>query len=154
MTQISRSARAIACAAMCSAAAIGAASAVIAQGATTRPGQYETSSEMSMRGRAMKMPVRADGVCVTGEDLKDWSRTVVKAPSGVTCKLTEYKPAGTTLTFVRVCTNSSGMLTTYTGEVTFTPPDTYRSVTTISGSGTLAGSTITTTAKRVGDCAK
>ena len=154
MKRTFRSAGAVARAAICSAAAIAAASGVIAQSATMRPGRYETTSEMSMRGRAMKMPTRADAVCVTDEDLKDWSRTVVKSPSGVTCKLTEYKPAGPRLTFVRVCKNSSGAETTYTGEVTFSPPETYRSVTTISGPGPLGGSTITTTAKRVGDCAK
>jgi hypothetical protein len=113
-------------------------------------------SEIVMGGRAMKLPPRTDAACVTADDLKDWSRTIVKS-EGSTCTLTEYKPSGSKLTFVRECTGRNGARTTYRGDVTFTPPDTYRSVTTISGTSAtnpLNGSTITTTAKRVGDCAK
>jgi hypothetical protein len=129
----------------------------LAQTAAMRPGQYETTVEISRAGRAMKMPLRATAVCVTAEDLKDWSRNVVKTSEGTTCKLSDYKPSGATLTFVRECTSASGTQTTYKGTVTFTPPDEYRSVVNVSGSGEatpLAGSTMTTTAKRVGDCAK
>jgi hypothetical protein len=129
-----------------------------AQAANMRPGQYEMTSEMAMAGRAMKMPARKEVQCITAEDLKDWSRKLVQNGQGTTCKLVEYKPAGATLTFTRVCTTAAGGQTTYRGNVTFTPPDTYRAVVSMkddSGRSTnplMQGSTITTTAKRVGAC--
>jgi len=112
-----------------------------------------------MSGRGMKMPPRKDEVCITAEDLKDWSQNVVKSPEGVTCKLSQYTPSGNHLSFARECTNGKGAsgTTTYKGEVTFTPPDVYQSVTSIDGSGDgspFRGMKINSTARRVGDCAK
>ena len=110
-----------------------------------------------MAGRAVKLPARKDVACVTADDLKDWSRNLVKTSDRVTCKLSDYKPSGNHLTFVRQCTTTSGQQTTYEGDVTFTPPDSYHAVMNFSGGAPgspTAGSTITINARRVGDCAK
>ena len=133
--------------------------AVRGQGAMMRPGRYEVTAEIAMSGRATNMPPRKDVVCITAEDLKDWSQNIVKSQEGVTCKLSQYTPRGNHLSFVRECTNGKGSsgTTTYNGDVTFTPPDVYQSVTTIDGSGDASpfrGMKINATAKRVGDCAK
>jgi len=128
-----------------------------AQAANMRPGQYEITSEMAMAGRGMKTPPRKDVTCVTAEMMRDWSSNLVKTSGGVTCKVAEYKATGNTLAFVRQCATDQGKTTTYKGDVTFAPPDTYDAVIAIAGSdgaSPLNGATITMTAKRVGDCAK
>lgn len=131
-----------------------------AQSAVMRPGKYEATAEMALGGRAMKMPPQKVTLCITPADLKDWSRNIVKTSEGVTCKLSEYKPDGPVLTFARECTSSSGRRTTYTGEVTFRPPDSYQAVVHVNSAGgdesnaLLRNSVITTTARRVGDCMK
>ena len=133
---------------------------VSAQGVDMRPGRYEITMQIAMPGQEMQMPPRTESLCVTAEDLKDWSRNLVKTADGTTCKLAEYKPVGTRLTFVRECTSRSGERTTYTGDVTFMPPDSYRSTLKIASAGGeksdpfARGMTMNGTAKRVGECTK
>jgi hypothetical protein len=124
-----------------------------------RPGQYEMTSHIEMPMQSFRMPPRKDSACVTAEDLKDWSRNLVKAPEGVTCKLTEYKQSGNQLNYLRECTNKTGGHTTFKGTVTFTPPDTYQAVVNMNGANAGAnaltrGTTITINAHRTGDCSK
>jgi hypothetical protein len=137
-------------------ALLAAASSLGAQAASMRPGRYEMTAQFAFPGRATNMAPHKDSVCVTEDDLKDWSKNLVKTGGDATCKLTDYTQKGQTLTFVRQCT-ARGKTTSYNGQVTFAPPDSYRAVVKIGGgndSGPLAGSTIAISATRLGACDK
>ena len=146
--------------AIAAAVLITAGAALLAQ-APMQPGRYAVTSKMTMSGHEVQMPQRVNEICVTPEDLKDWSKKLVTG-ADATCKLLQYNMAGANLTFVRECTSrSTQTTTTYKGNMTFSPPNMYREVVNISSTGGtretnafLGGSTINMTATRVGDCAK
>jgi Protein of unknown function (DUF3617) len=130
----------------------------LAQSPGLKPGKYEIASEISMAGRTM--PPRKDEACYTTDDVKDLSRTLVKDDQKRHCTVSNSKVSGTALSFTKSCTSAEGLTMTYTGDVMFTSAESYRAVVTMkdsSGRATnpmLRGSTITTTAKRIGECAK
>ena len=131
----------------------------LAQTPNLRPGRYETTSEISMPGSPAKMPPRKDEACITAEDVKDLSRTLAKNSPMQKCTVSNSKVTGTALVFTKECANADGLKMQYTGDVTFTS-DAYHAVVHMrdsSGRATnpmLKGSTITVTAKRIGDCTK
>ena len=134
--------------------------AAFAQTPNLRPGKYETTSAISLPGSPTKMPRRTDEACLTADDVKDLSKRLVRNDQKGNCTLSNSKVTGTALAFTMECTVSDGLKMLYTGDVTFPSSESYHAVVTMkdtSGRATnpmMRGSTITTTAKRIGECTK
>ena len=128
--------------------------AVSAQTPTLRPGQYELVSEFSMAGRTGGLPARKEQHCFTAQELQDLAASVAKGNAKQNCKVLDSKTLGSTQTFTTECENPDGTRLTSSGEVTFTSPDSYRVVVTMKRPTSPDGTTITISAKRIGDCAK
>jgi hypothetical protein len=132
---------------------------LLAQTPNLRPGKYEDTEEISIQGRAGKMPPRTHMRCFTAEDLKDWNNLFKENGNQAGCKVVDRKVTATSLVSTKECSNAAGVFTA-TVNVTVTSPDSYQAVVNMkqsSGQATnpmLQGSTTTATAKRIGDCTK
>jgi hypothetical protein len=128
---------------------------------TLKPGQYEIVAEFSVPGQPARMPPQKMQHCYTSKDVEDVAKLVAEQRAAEkNCKVVSSKVAGATLTFTTECANSDGTLT-IAGEVTFMSPESFRSVVNMKQSGArdavaamFNGATITSTAKRIGECAK
>ena len=131
---------------------------LLAQTPSLRPGNYEKTEEMSMPGRPSKSPPRKAVVCLGEQDVKDLGKIPIGDNAKQVCMDSDQKVAGTTITVTRSCTGPDGSKIVLGLTMTFTSAESYRGVATYkSASGpfkTLEGATITTTAKRIGDCKK
>ena len=121
-----------------------------AQSIALRPGSYEATMDMEMPGGA-KMPPHKATQCITADDLKDFSKAFGDPDFAKSCKVSDYKVAGSKLTFSMDCT-MDGLRMKGTTEMTFTS-DTFNGVTkTTDDKGRTM--VMKTSAKRVGECAK
>jgi hypothetical protein len=133
----------------------------LAQTVTLRPGQYEATSELALpAGSPVKIPPQKDVICITAEDLRDLPTKIVKGGPFQNCKVTEQTVTATGIKFTKECTGPDGKPVMYIADVTFTSSESYRQVVHMSGgsgrgnNSPIPRSTMTGTAKRVGDCTK
>jgi Protein of unknown function (DUF3617) len=129
---------------------------VLAQTPSLRPGNYEKTEEISMAGRPSKSPPRKAVVCLGDQDVKDLGKIPIGDNAKQVCMDSDQKVAGTTITLTRSCTVPDGSKIVLGLTMTFTSAESYRGVATYkSASGPFkTRATITTTAKRIGDCKK
>lgn len=131
--------------------------ALLAQAISLKPGQYEVVSVMAPAGRATGMPPRKDLHCYTPQELDHLSDLMAKKDKG--CNVVKSNVAGSALSFVTECSSPDGSKMTITGDVTFASRESYHSVVNMkqtAGPPTpfAQGMTVTTDAKRIGECAK
>lgn len=123
-----------------------------------RPGQYEKTTDVSMAGR--KMPSRTDTTCIEGKDLKDLAKALATRKNPDECTISDYKATAGAVAYTQECALPGGARTTMTTDVTFTSPESFRALVVMKTSGGTApmpflqDTTITVTAKRIGDCKK
>jgi len=142
------------------AAAVMLAAPLFAQTPRLRPGQYEKQIELTMKGRGSRPP-RKELQCVTADDIKDFSRNLGGRPKEQNCAVSDYKQTSSAVSYTQTCTTPDGSVT-MNATITFPSDETFRAVVETSSTGGRAsaasplyqGSTITVTAKRIGDCAK
>ena len=139
--------------------AAGLAATAFAQTPPLKPGQYELSSQLSLAGRADKTPMQKLLHCYTPQDVANIATTLSGRSANQDCKLLSSKMVGSTLTYTSECSLGEEGRLLASGEVQFTSPDSYHAVVTMKqasgrGNAIVGGSTITTNAKRVGDCTK
>jgi hypothetical protein len=123
---------------------------VSAQG-SRRDGRWEVTTEMDMPGMPMKVPAMKTIQCVTKEQVDDPNQFVPKGQQDKNsdCKVSDYRVAGTKVTWTTTCTGKNAM--TSTGELTYAA-DTYDGWTKIKTGDTEM--TMKYTGKRLGDCTK
>ncbi|HEV3059461.1 MAG TPA: DUF3617 family protein [Vicinamibacterales bacterium] len=132
---------------------------VLGQMPTLRPGMYEKRSELAMAGRASKNPPKKDSICLSAQDVKDIGRTLTGLGE-LNCKDSDHQQTGNTARFTRTCSGLDGGTFEIGMTITLDSPESYRGVTTfnkVSGGPmkvSLEGATMTTTARRTGDCTK
>jgi hypothetical protein len=126
---------------------------------TLRPGQYEKRVERARAGGRSGAPTTSS-VCVSEQDAKDIG-AMLNDFRRQDCSDSPHKTVGATTTFTRTCRAPDGSGTFAIDlTITFESSDSYRGVavfTQMPDSGpmkALEGTTITTTAKRTGDCVK
>ena len=131
-----------------------------AQAPVVRPGQYEVTTELTMKGRG-NLPPRKRLDCVTAEDTKDFSKKLNTMPNQGQCAVSDYKQSSNAVSYTQTCTASDGSRVTATAKMTFPTNESFHAVIDMSGTGRASavsplfqGSTTTITAKRVGDCTK
>jgi hypothetical protein len=133
---------------------------VAAQTPTLKPGRYEVVSEISLAGRGEKLPPRKDLHCYTSQELADLPKIIAGRASSPNCKVLSSKIVESTLTYTTECATGGEGRVISSGEVQFTSSESYHAVVTMKQSAgraanpMLGGSTLTITAKRVGDCEK
>ena len=126
-----------------------------------RPGQYETQTELAMPGRDKTAP-RKKLQCVTADSIKDFSRNLSAGPREENCTRSDYKESASAVSYTQTCAVRDGSSLTMKANITFPTDETFRAIVVTSSTGGEAsaasalyrGSTITITAKRVGDCTK
>jgi Tfp pilus assembly protein FimT len=131
-----------------------------AQTPILRPGQYERTTELTMTGRG-KLPPRKTTDCVSADDVNDFSRKLRTRERSEQCTTSNHKQTDTSVSYTQECTTPDGNRVTFNATVTFTA-ESYQAVVTTSSTGgqaaavspLFAGSTMTITGKRIGDCAK
>lgn len=114
-----------------------------------REGQWEITTQMQMAGLPSQMPENKTSRCITAAQLKDPAGALPLGPGQDSCKLTDYKVSGNTISWKMTCSapqtmSGSGELLfagdSYTGTVLMNMPQGEMAM-------KLAG-------KRLGDCAK
>ena len=129
---------------------------------TLKPGQYEIVTEFSVAGQPARMPPRKMQHCYTPKDVEDVAQLAAgQRAAEKNCKVLSSKVAGATVTFTTECANTDGSTLTIAGELTFISPESFRSVVNMKQSGAkdevaamFNGTTMTSTAKRIGECGK
>src|SRR5712691_7390945 len=104
---------------------------VLAQAPSLRPGKYEKTSDMAIKGRASKNPPKKDVVCLSEQDVKDLGKTALADDRAASCKDSVHKVTGTTTTFTRTCAAPDGNTFAVEVRVTFTSPESYQGVATV-----------------------
>jgi hypothetical protein len=102
------------------AACAAAAATLVAQGNPMRPGQWETTMQMSMPNMPMQMPPMKSSQCVTAADLqKDPATGLPRGTqnNGSACKVSDYTQTGNTIAWKVTCTAPAAV--SGDGEVTF-----------------------------------
>ena len=114
-----------------------------------REGRWEIIGQMQMPNVPVQIPETKTTQCVTAEQLKDPTSALPSGPGQDSCKLTDYKVSGNTVSWKMACAapqtmSGSGELTfagdSYTGTVIMSTPQGEMTM-------KLAG-------KRLGDCVK
>lgn len=119
---------------------------VAAQQGPMRDGRWEITGQMEMPG--MKMPETKTTQCITKEQLKDPASTVAGlGANDKSCKASDYKVNGNTVTWKMACTGAQAM--TGDGEMTFSGDSYTGKMTMTMAQGSM---TMKTAGKRVGDC--
>jgi Protein of unknown function (DUF3617) len=118
-----------------------------------RPGQYEMTADMDLAGTKM---THKDTNCITADDVKDVSpagmtKLFMEADDEKSCKITESKMSGNTLTFSSVC-ESDGLKMISTAEITLATESWTSLMTMKDNKGRTT--TVKTTATRIGECKK
>jgi hypothetical protein len=127
---------------------------------TLRPGQYELVSEIALLGRADKAPPRKELHCYTPDELRTLANIIVRKQATQDCKVLSSNVVGSTMKVTTECAIGDGNSLTSSAEVQFTSAESFHAVVTMKQIGgraanpIMGGSTITITAKRIGDCAK
>jgi hypothetical protein len=112
-----------------------------------REGQWEITTQMQMPNLPVQMPEMKVTQCVTAEDLKDPVSALPEGPGQDSCKLTDYKVSGNTVTWKMACSAPQSM--TGSAELTFTG-DSYTG--TMLMSSPQGEMTMKLAGRRVGDC--
>ena len=115
-----------------------------------REGNWEMSTKIVFAGMPMDAPPMKQTMCVTAQMIKNPAEALSKIP-GSDCKVTDYKLAGSTATYKMTCTEPAPM--TAVGEMKYAGSDAYTGTVTIDMGGGQ-NMTLTTDAKRIGDCSK
>jgi hypothetical protein len=126
-----------------------------------RPGQYERTIAATIPGRPAAPP-RKTTQCITADDVKNFSKAMNTRSDQQGCAINDYKQSATDVSYTQTCAVPDGSRLTSTVIITFPTEETFRAVVeTSSTGGTLSDkypmlqhSTITMTAKRIGDCSK
>jgi hypothetical protein len=115
-----------------------------------REGNWEITMQMQIPNMPAPMPETKVTQCVTAEQLKDPASALPGVlGNNESCKMTDYKVSGSTVTWAMAC--SAPQVMTGSGELTFVG-DTYTGTVTMNtGQGDLA---VKTAGKRLGDCVK
>jgi hypothetical protein len=112
-----------------------------------RPGRWEVTMQSQMPNMPVQMPEMKTTQCVTEAQLKDPESAVPTASRNSSCKVSDYKTVGNTVSWKVACSGQQAM--TGTGEMTFSG-DTYTGLmTTKMSQGEM---TIKMNGKRLGDC--
>jgi Protein of unknown function (DUF3617) len=133
--------------------------AVVADTPHLRPGQYEKTTAMTIAGRGSPPP-RKSLMCVTADDIKDFSKKLSARPQQDHCTVADYKESSGAVSYTQTCTLPDGSRATAKANLTFSSDESFRAVIEMSSSGGQAaaapgvfqGSTITVTARRIGEC--
>ncbi len=126
-----------------------------------RPGQYERTIATVIQGRSPGVP-RKSLQCVTADDIKDFSRAMNTRSQQPGCSVVDYKQSASGVSYTQICTVADGMRVTSKATVTFPTDETFRALVETTSTGgpasdtfaMLKGSTITVTARRIGDCTR
>jgi len=113
---------------------------------TLRPGRYEVTGEVDMGGRSMKIPPSQD--CITAEMVNDLTKVGAGDQGLESCTVSNVKSTGNTVSFETAC-DLDGERIASTTELTF-GADWYK--TRIKREFDGRTTSISSTAKRVGDC--
>ena len=123
-----------------------------AQDRARQDGRWEVTVEMEMPGMPMKMPAQTITRCVTKEEAADPQKALPQGGRGTadSCKVSDYKMAGNTVTWAMKCGPPEQM--SGTGEMVY-DGNSYKGTMTMS---MAAGQTIVMkhSGKRLGDCTK
>jgi hypothetical protein len=114
-----------------------------------RPGRWEVTMQMQMANMPMQMPEMKTTQCVTEAQLKDPASSVPSAAArnNSSCKVSDYKTAGSMVSWKVACTGQEAM--TGTGEMNFSG-DTYTGLMKMMMSqGEMS---MKMSGKRLGDC--
>jgi len=114
-----------------------------------REGNWELSTKIMMAGMPVEAPPMKQTMCVTAEMLRNPAEAMSKIP-GSDCKVTDYKLQGSTATYKMMCTQPAPI--SAVGEMKYAGSDAYTGTVTIDMGG--QNMTLSTDAKRIGDCAK
>src|SRR6476469_8142424 len=102
-----------------------------AQTPTLQPGQYELVSEISLTGRADKMPPRKDLHCYTPQDVAELAKSIGGRGKSSDCKILKSSVVGSTMTYTTECAMGDNGRLNLSGEVQFTSPASYHAVVTM-----------------------
>ena len=105
---------------------------------------------MEMANSPTKMPPMKDTQCITAEDLKDFSRLLVDSEERERCKISDYRATGSKVTFNASCVED-GESYRMAVEMMFAA-DSFTGLMKSNHKGQAM--TITSVAKRIGDCVK
>jgi hypothetical protein len=114
-----------------------------------RPGRWEATMQMQMANMPMQMPEMKTARCVTAEELKDPVNSVPNASPGdnTSCKVSDYKVTGSTVTWKVACTAPQTM--SGSGEMTFVGDSYTGLMKMLTPQGDMS---MKMTGKRLGDC--
>jgi len=126
-----------------------------------RPGLYETRTVLTMPDHDKAPTPRKKLQCITADDLKDLSRKLSTMPPKDNCTISDYKQSAGAVSFTQVCNVADASFISKVN-LTFPSDESFRGVAELSSTGPEArkgppmyrGSTMTVTAKRVGNCTK
>jgi len=126
---------------------------VAAQDSARQDGRWEVTVEMEMPGMPMKMPAQTITRCVTKEEAADPQKALPQAGRNTTadsCKVSDYKMVGNTVTWAMKCGPPEQM--SGTGEIVY-DGNSYKGTMKMS---MATGQTIVMkhSGKRLGDCTK
>ena len=126
---------------------------VAAQDSARQDGRWEVTVEMEMPGMPMKMPAQTITRCVTKEEAADPQKALPQGGRNATansCKVSDYKMVGNTVTWAMKCDPPEQM--SGTGEIVY-DGNSYKGTMKMS---MAAGQTIVMkhSGKRLGDCTK
>jgi hypothetical protein len=116
-------------------------------GLDLKPGKYEITTKVEMKGVPGGMPAQTMTQCITEQD---------PVPAGSAnaqgCKITDMKTKGNTVTYTMEC-EQQGMKTKTTGEMTY-KGDTFEGTSKTEMGPAAGGMTVTTkiSGKRIGKC--
>lgn len=114
-----------------------------------REGRWEVTAQMQMPNVPIQIPETKTTQCVTAEQLKDPASALPSGPGQSSCKVTDYKVSGSTVSWKMACSAPQAM--SGSGELTFAG-DSYTG--TVLMSTPQGGMSMKLAAKRVGDCVK
>ena len=126
---------------------------VAAQDSARQDGRWEVTVEMEMPGMPMKMPAQTITRCVTKEEAADPQKALPQGGRGAaadSCKVSDYKMAGNTVTWAMKCGPPEQM--SGTGEMVY-DGDSYKGTMTMS-MATGQAIVMKHSGKRLGDCTK
>jgi len=125
-----------------------------------RPGQYERTIQTVIPGRP-PAPPRKTVQCITAEDVKDFTKAMHPRVPEPDCGVGDLKESAAEVRYTRICIVDGARVTTKV-TMKFPTTETFRAVVETKNTGgrsldqsaMLQDSTITTTARRIGDCPK
>lgn len=126
-----------------------------------RPGLYERTTATTIPGRPGEPARETTTQCIIAADIKDFWKAMHSRTLEPDCGVSDYKQSPTKVRYTRICIVGGARMTSKE-TITFPTPETFRAVVETTRTGgrssdqiaMLDGSTITVTARRIGDCSK